>query len=125
MKRFTGKLSTLIRCGREDQQKSVVHPVHPARAVSSLATVSSSQCCLISSHYCKDWLRLTINSLVSEDTFIHALMFFFFNLYIMLHEIQRHLLLGRKAMTNLDSVLESRDITSLTKVHIVNAMVFL
>ena len=50
---------------------------------------------------------------------------FFFNLYIMLHEIQRHLLLGRKAMTNLDSVLESRDITLLTKVHIVNAMVFL
>ena len=43
----------------------------------------------------------------------------------MLHEIQRHLLLGRKAMTNLDSVLESRDITLLTKVHIVNAMVFL
>ena len=36
----------------------------------------------------------------------------------------RHLLLGRKAMTKLDSVLKSRDITSLTKVHIVKAMVF-
>ena len=41
------------------------------------------------------------------------------------HEIQRHLLLGRKAMTNLDSVLKSRDITLPTKVRIVKAMVFL
>jgi len=40
------------------------------------------------------------------------------------HEIKRHLLLGRKAMTNIDSVLQSRDITLLTKVHIVKAMVF-
>ena len=40
------------------------------------------------------------------------------------HEIKRHLLLGRKAMTNLDSVLKSRDVTVLTKVHIVKAMVF-
>ena len=40
------------------------------------------------------------------------------------HEIKRHLLLGRKAMTNLDSILESRDITLLTKVCLVKAMVF-
>ena len=40
------------------------------------------------------------------------------------HEIRRRFLLGRKAMTNPDSVLKSRDITLLTKVHIVNAMVF-
>ena len=40
------------------------------------------------------------------------------------HEIKRCLLLGRKAMTNQDSVLKSRDITLLTKVHIVKAMVF-
>ena len=40
------------------------------------------------------------------------------------HEIKRHLLLGRKAMTNLDSVLKSRDIALLTKVYIVKAMVF-
>ena len=40
------------------------------------------------------------------------------------HEIKRHLPLGRKAMTNLDSVLKSRDITLLTKVCIVKAMVF-
>ena len=40
------------------------------------------------------------------------------------HEIKRHLLLGRKAMTNLSSVLKSRDITLLTKVHIIKAMVF-
>ena len=40
------------------------------------------------------------------------------------HEIKRHLLLGRKAMTNLDSILKSRDITLPTKVPIVKAMVF-
>ena len=40
------------------------------------------------------------------------------------HETKRHLLLGRKAMTNLDSILKSRDITLLTKVHIDKAMIF-
>ena len=40
------------------------------------------------------------------------------------HGIKRHLLLGRKAMTNLDSILKSRDNTFLTKLHIVKAMVF-
>ena len=40
------------------------------------------------------------------------------------HEIKRHLLLGRKVMTNLDSTLKSRDITLPTKVHLVKAMVF-
>ena len=40
------------------------------------------------------------------------------------HEIKRHLLLGRKAMANLDSVLKSRGITLLKKVHLVKAMVF-
>ena len=40
------------------------------------------------------------------------------------HEIKRPLLLGRKAMTNLDSILKSRDITLPTKVHLVKAMVF-
>ena len=40
------------------------------------------------------------------------------------HEIRRRLLLGRKAMTHLDSVLKSRDITLLMKVHIIKAMVF-
>ena len=40
------------------------------------------------------------------------------------HEIKRHLLLGRKVVINLDSVLKSRDITSATKVHLVKAMVF-
>ena len=40
------------------------------------------------------------------------------------HEINRHLLLGRKAMTNLDSILKSRDITLPTKVHLVKDMVF-
>ena len=40
------------------------------------------------------------------------------------HEIKQHLLLGRKAMTHLDSLLKSRDITLLTKVHLVKAMIF-
>ena len=40
------------------------------------------------------------------------------------HEIKRHLLLGRKAMTNLDSIFKSRDITLPTKVHLVKGMVF-
>ena len=40
------------------------------------------------------------------------------------HEIKRHLLLGRKAMANLDSILKSRDITLLTKVHLVKVMFF-
>ena len=41
------------------------------------------------------------------------------------HEIKRHLLLGRKVMTNLDSIFKSRNITLPTKVHLVKAMVFL
>ena len=40
------------------------------------------------------------------------------------HEIKRHLLFGRKTMTNLDSILKSRDITLATKVHLIKAMVF-
>ena len=40
------------------------------------------------------------------------------------HEVKRHLLLGRKAMTNLDSILKSKDITLPTKVHLVKAVVF-
>ena len=40
------------------------------------------------------------------------------------HEIKRHLLLGRKAVTNLDSILKSRDVTLSTKVHLVKAIVF-
>ena len=41
------------------------------------------------------------------------------------HEIKRHLLLGRKPMTNLDSILKSRDINLPTKVHLIKALVFL
>ena len=40
------------------------------------------------------------------------------------HEVKRHLFLGRKAMTNLDSILKSRDITMVTNVHVVKAIVF-
>ena len=45
-------------------------------------------------------------------------------LKINIHKTKRHLLLGRKAMTSLDSILKSRDITLPTKVHLVKAMVF-
>jgi len=45
-------------------------------------------------------------------------------LYIVKHEIKGCLLLGRKVTTNLDSILKSRDITLLTKVHLVKAMIF-
>ena len=40
------------------------------------------------------------------------------------HEIRRHMLIGRKALTNLDSVLKNRDVTVVTKVHLVKAMIF-
>ena len=40
------------------------------------------------------------------------------------HEVKRHLFFGRKAMTNIDNILRNKDITLLTKVHIVRAMVF-
>ena len=43
---------------------------------------------------------------------------------VIAHEIKRHLLLGRKLMTNLDSIFKSRDITLLTNVRLVKAMVF-
>ena len=48
---------------------------------------------------------------------------YFLGLQIFSHKIKRHLLLGRKAMTNLDSILKSRDMTLPTKVHLVKAMV--
>ena len=68
-------------------------------------------------------------SLVSCDTW-HSDRLFFLGSKITAdgdcsHEIKRHLLFGRKAMTNLDSILKSRDVTLPTKVHPVKAMVFL
>ena len=55
---------------------------------------------------------------------VETVKFYFLRLQICSHEIKRHLLLGRKVMTNLDSILKSRDITLPTKVHLVKAMVF-
>ena len=52
------------------------------------------------------------------------LFIYFFPFIFISHEIKSHLLLGRKVMTNLDSILQSRDITLPTKVHLVKAMVF-
>ena len=51
-------------------------------------------------------------------------MYFYSNVNVCTYEIKRHLLLGRKVMTNLDSIFKSRDITLPTKVRLANAMVF-
>ena len=51
-------------------------------------------------------------------------MYFIFWTSLMAYEVKRHLLLGRKVMTNLDSILKSRDITLSSKVHLAKAMVF-
>ena len=59
----------------------------------------------------KQWLTIFLDSKITADSDCS-------------HEIKRHLLLGRKVMTNLDSILKSRDITSPTKVHLVKAMFF-
>ena len=59
----------------------------------------------------KQWLTIFLGSKITADGDCS-------------HEIKRHLLLGRKAMTNLDSILKSRDITLPTKVHLVKTMVF-
>ena len=59
----------------------------------------------------KQWLTVFLDSKITADGDCG-------------HEIKRRLLLGRKVMTNLDSILKSRDITLLTKVHLVKAMVF-
>ena len=56
-----------------------------------------------------------------QTFFFCRLLFYFFHCS---HEIKRRLLLGRKVITNLDSILKSRDIVLLTKVHVVEAMVF-
>ena len=60
----------------------------------------------------KQWLTIFLGSKITADGDCS-------------HEIKRRLLLGRKVMTNLDSILKSRDITVSTKVHLVKAMVFL
>ena len=65
-----------------------------------------------------------------KDCLNSVRLFFFFGFKITAdgdcsHEIKRHLLLGRKVMTNLDSIFKSRDITLPTRVHLVKAMVFL
>ena len=60
----------------------------------------------------KQWQTIFLGSKITEDGDFS-------------HEIKRHLLLGRRAMTNLDSILKSRDITLPTKVHLIKAMVFL
>ena len=67
-------------------------------------------------------IKLYLQKLVAAGFGAWALVFY--SWLVLCHEIKRHLLLGRKDMLNLDSVLKSRDITLLTKVHIVKAIVF-
>ena len=69
---------------------------------------------------------------LTRQTFVGKFMFLLFNMLSRLvtadgdcsHEIKRHLLLGRKVITNLDNILKSRDITLPTKVHLIKAMIF-
>ena len=78
-----------------------------------------------------NWRYLVLNSLYSiSRSSHHGLFFIFLGSKITadgdcIHKIKRHLLLRRKTMTNLYSILKSRDITLLTEVHLVKAMVFL
>ena len=70
-----------------------------------------------------------INSWRIEGEKVEAVTYYFLGFQITAYydcsqEIKRHLLLGRKAVTNLDSMLKSKDITLQTKVHLVKAMVF-
>ena len=70
-----------------------------------------------------------ITSCQTDGEMMETVRGYFFGLQIIedgdcSHEIKRHLLLGRKVMTNLDSILKSRDITLPTKVHLVKSMVF-
>ena len=91
--------------------------------------------------YCRIWNSILKNTKIIVSSLIHFMSnrrfkkveivtdFIFLGSEITvdndcIHEIKGHLLLGRKTMTNLDSVLKSRDITLLTKVHLVKAMVF-
>ena len=72
------------------------------------------------SHLFKNFLQFVVVHIVKGFSIVNEAEVDVF----LLNEIKRCLLLGRKAMTNLDSILKSRDITLLTKVHLVKAMVF-
>ena len=65
-----------------------------------------------------------INSWQINGETVETVKFYFLTLQICSHEIKRHLILGRKVMTNLDTILKSRDIILPTKVCLVKAMVF-
>ena len=83
----------------------------------------------ISLYICKTYISITYTWQINGETMETMRDFIFLGSKITAdgdfkHEIKRHLLLGRKAVTNLDSILKSRDITLLTKVHLVKAMVF-
>ena len=71
------------------------------------------------------WLGITCILIIFSLIYIHKLLYYLFMLsLIYFHEIKRRLLLGRKVITNLDSIFKSRDIALQTKVRLVKAMVF-
>ena len=83
----------------------------------------------ISLYICKTHIRITYTWQINGETMETVRDFIFLGSKITAdgdfkHEIKRHLLLGRKAMTNLDSILKSRDIILPTEVRLVKAMVF-
>ena len=72
-------------------------------------------------------LKIILQNSINSFIYLHSCLLLFFKLTAdgdCIHEIKRHLLLGKNVMTNLDSMLKSRDITWTAKVRLVKAMVF-
>ena len=95
----------------------------PAHTVSTHLKLTF-HCTVITTLYRQHQQKHLAQSLLFTKTFGDCLINFVSTQILLFHEIKRHLLLGRKVMTNLDRLLKSRDITLPTKVHLVKAMVF-
>ena len=100
--------SLLLRVKEESEKAGLKLNIHKTKTLAS-SPITSWQIDGETMETVRDFIFLGSKSTVDSDCS---------------HEIKRHSLLGRKAMTNLDSILKSRDITLLTKVHAVKAMVF-
>ena len=104
-----GELKSLLMKMKEDSEKAGLKVNIQKTKITASGPIMSWQ---IEGKQWKQWETIFLGSKMTADGDCS-------------HEIKRCLLLGRKAMTNLGSILKSRDITLLTKVHIVKAMVFL
>ena len=101
------ELKSLFMKVKEESEKAGLKPNIQKTKIMASSPITSWQ---IDPKQCKQWKTIFLGSKITADSDYS-------------HEIKRHLLFGRKAMTNLDSILESRNITMLTKVYIVKAMV--